>query len=62
MPIESARSLPIVVAQPGGRHILEVGIPLQAEPEQTVGWAEASIRTSEDALLMAQGEELTEEV
>jgi hypothetical protein len=35
---------------------------LQAEPEQTVGWAEASIRTSEDALLMAQGENLTEEV
>jgi hypothetical protein len=32
--------------------------PLQAEPEQTVVRAEASIRTSEDAKLVAQGENL----
>ena len=30
--------------------------PLQAEPEETVGGAEASIRTREDAQLMVQGE------
>jgi hypothetical protein len=51
-----------VVAQHRGRHILEVGIPLQAEAEHTVSRAEASIRTSEDAQLMAQGENLDEDV
>jgi hypothetical protein len=35
---------------------------LQAEPEQAVGRAEALIRTSEDTLLMAQGDNLEEEV
>jgi hypothetical protein len=35
---------------------------LQAEPEQTVGRTEASIRTTEDAQLMAQGENLEEDV
>jgi hypothetical protein len=35
---------------------------LQAEPEQAVGRAEALIRASEDAQLMAQGENLEEEV
>jgi hypothetical protein len=62
MPIQSARSPPIVVAQPRGRHILEVGIPLQAEPQQAVGRTKASIRPSEDAQLMAQGENLEEDV
>ena len=36
--------------------------PLQADPEQTVGGAEASIRTSEDAQLVAEGENLEEDV
>jgi hypothetical protein len=36
--------------------------PLQAEPEEAVGRAEASIRTSEDAQLVAQGENLDEDV
>jgi hypothetical protein len=36
--------------------------PLQAEPEQTVSRAEASIGTSADAQLMAQGENLEEDV
>jgi hypothetical protein len=62
MPIESTRSLPIVVAQPGGRHILEVGIPSQAQPEQTVRRAEASIRTGEDTQLVAQGKMLEKQV
>jgi hypothetical protein len=35
---------------------------LQADPEQTVGLAEASIGTSEDAQLVAQGENLEEDV
>jgi hypothetical protein len=35
---------------------------LQAEPEQTVGRAEAPIRTSEDAQLMAQGKNLEADV
>jgi hypothetical protein len=35
---------------------------LQAKPEQTVSRAEASIGTSEDAQLMAQGENLEEDV
>ena len=34
----------------------------QAEPEQTVRWAKASIGTTEDAELVAQGEDLEEEV
>ena len=36
--------------------------PLQAQPEQTVGWTEASIGTSADAELVAQGENLEQEV
>jgi hypothetical protein len=36
--------------------------PLQAEPEETVGGAEASIRTREDAQLMVQGENLEKDV
>ena len=36
--------------------------PAQAEPEQTVGGAEASIRTREDARLMVQGENLEKDV
>jgi hypothetical protein len=35
---------------------------LEAEPGETVGGAEASIRTREDAQLMAQGENLEERV
>jgi hypothetical protein len=35
---------------------------LQAEPEQTVGRAEASTRTSQDAQLVAQGENLEEDI
>jgi hypothetical protein len=36
--------------------------PLQAEPEERVSRAEASIRTREDAQLVAQGENLEEDV
>jgi hypothetical protein len=36
--------------------------PLQTEPEQTVGWPEASIRPRENAQLVAQGENLEEDV
>jgi hypothetical protein len=36
--------------------------PSQAQPEQTVRLAKASIRASEDAQLVAQGKTLKEEV
>jgi len=36
--------------------------PSQQQPKQTVRWTEASIRTSEDAELVAQGKSLEEEV
>ena len=36
--------------------------PSQAQPEQTVRWTEASIRTSEYAQLVAQGKMLEQEV
>ena len=36
--------------------------PLQAEPEQAVGRTKASIRPSEDAQLVSQGENLEEDV
>ena len=62
MPTESARITANRGGSTRGRHILEVGIPSQAEPEQAVARAEALIRTSEDAQLMAQGENLEEEV
>jgi hypothetical protein len=62
MPIVSARSPPIVVAQLGGRHILEVGIPPQAQPEQTVARAKTSVRTSEDAELVTQCNRLKNKV
>jgi hypothetical protein len=36
--------------------------PPQTQPKQTVGWAKALIRTSEDAELVAQGKSLEQEV
>jgi hypothetical protein len=36
--------------------------PSQEQPKQTVRWAKAPIRTSEDAQLVAQGKTLEQEV
>ncbi|MGH9373095.1 MAG: hypothetical protein ACRD15_16365 [Vicinamibacterales bacterium] len=36
--------------------------PPQKQPEQTVNWAKAPIRTSEDAELVAQGKSFEQEV
>jgi hypothetical protein len=36
--------------------------PSQQQPEQSVGWAKAPIRTSEDGQLVAQGKTLEQEV
>jgi hypothetical protein len=36
--------------------------PSQEQPQQTVRWAKAPIRTSQDAQLVAQGKTLEEEV
>ena len=36
--------------------------PSQKQPKQTVRWAKAPIRTSEDAQLVAQGKNLEQEV
>ncbi|MGH9372459.1 MAG: hypothetical protein ACRD15_13085 [Vicinamibacterales bacterium] len=36
--------------------------PSQKQPEQTVSWANAPIRTSADAELVAQGKSLEQEV
>jgi hypothetical protein len=36
--------------------------PPQKQPKQTVSWAKAPLRTSEDAELVAQGKSLEQEV